>query len=219
MKRALSIALMVLFTLATSIAGAQNPRPGSLEFTIGAAHSFSDSVQGVSGSSLDLSSRTGIRVGMEYFNSSKLSLGFDATWSQPSYSALLVPDDGSPDVTVNYRASIFSGHLTGTYYVLEGPITPFVEAGLGWTYFDSNVADGPPITGCWWDPLWGYVCSDFYRTYGASNFSYGAGAGLRWNYGFDRAVSIGYRWLEIEADGLSQKPVLETASLEFVFRF
>lgn len=219
MKRSLAIALVATLTLATSVASAQSPRAGEIEYTIGAAYNFSDSFQGIGGSTLNLSSRTGIRVGIEYFTSSKLSLGFDATWVRPSYSAALVPEDGSPDVEISHRASIFTGHLTGTYYLLENAFTPFVEAGLGWTYFDSNVSDGAPIVGCWWDPWWGYICSDFYSTYSATNFSYGAGVGLRWNFARDRAVNAGYRWLEVEADGLTRKPVLETASIEFVFRF
>jgi opacity protein-like surface antigen len=219
MKLAMNVALLVIGSLTASLADAQNARPGELEFSIAAAHNFSDSFQGVGGSSLDLSSRTGIRVGVEYFNSSKLSFGFDAAWSKPSFDAVLVPEDGSPDVTINHRASIFTGHFTGTYYFVDNEISPWVEGGLGWTYFDSNVSDGAPIVGCWWDPWWGYICSDFYSTYGATNFSYGAGVGLRWNYGMDRAVNLGYRWLEVEADGLGKKPVLETAALEFVFRF
>ena len=219
MKAILSVALCVILATATTAANAQSPRPGQLELSIGPAYNFSDSYQGRGGSSLDLSSRTGIRLGMEYFSSSKLSLGFDASWAKPSFDAELVPEDGSPTVSISHRASIFTGHFTGTYYFREGPVTPFVEAGLGWTFFDSNVSDGSPIVGCWWDPWWGYICSDFYSTYSATNFSYGAGVGLRWNIGPDMAVNAGYRWLEVEADGLSKKPTLESAVIEFVYRY
>ena len=219
MKAVLSVALIVILAAVTMAANAQSPRAGQVELTAGVAYSFSDSVEGRNGSSLDLSSRTGIRVGVEYFSTSKLSLGFDATWLRPSYTAELVPDDGSEAVTISHRSSIFSGHFTGTYYFLDGQIMPFVEAGLGWTYFDSNVSDGPPIVGCWWDPLWGYVCSDFYSTYNATNFSYGAGVGLRWNIGPDMSINAGYRWLEIEADGLGRKPTMESAMIEFVYSY
>ena len=219
MKRVLGVTLFVMCTTATTLASAQSPRPGELAYSIGAVQSFSDSYQGLGGSSLDLSSRTGIKFGVEYFTSSQLSLGFDASWVKPSYTARLVPEDGSPAETLSHRATIFTGHFSGTYYFREGPITPFVELGLGWTYFDSNVSDGTPIIGCWWDPFWGYICSDFYSTYGATNFSYGTGVGLRWNFGRDRSVDLGYRWLEVEADGLGQKPTLESVAVELVFRF
>ena len=29
--------------------------------------------------------------------------------------------------------------------------------------------------------MWGYVCSQFWSTYNASNLSYGTGVGLRWD--------------------------------------
>ena len=219
MRRVLAVALLAMGLMTTSLAVAQNFRAGDIEYTLGAAQTFSDSFQAEGGSSLNLSSRTGVRLGVEYFTSPKLSVGFDMTWARPSYSAVLVPDDGSPEVNISHRASIFSGHLTGSYYFTDDKFTPWVEAGLGWTYFDSNVTDGPPITGCWWDPWWGYICSNFYSTYNSTSFSYGLGAGLRWNWGRDRAINAGYRWLEVEADGLGKKPVLETASIEFVFRF
>ena len=218
MKALLGTALCVILAATAGIAHAQAPRPGQVEFTIGPAYSFSDSYQSRGGSSIDFSSRTGIRLGMEYFSSSKLSLGFDATWIRPSYDAVLIPDDGSDPVGISHRSSIFTGHFTGTYYFLEGPITPFVEAGLGWTYFDSNVSSEPPVVGCWWDPWWGYICSEFYDTYNATNFSYGAGVGLRWNFGSDMAINAGYRWLEVEADGLNKKPTPESALNEFVYR-
>ena len=133
MKAVLSVALCAIFVTSITAANAQSPRAGQVELTAGAAYSFSDSVEGRNGSSLDVSSRTGFRVGMEYFTTPRLSLGFDATWVRPSYRAELIPDDGSPAETISYRASIFSGQFTGTYYFLEGAVTPFVEAGLGWT--------------------------------------------------------------------------------------
>lgn len=219
MRKALSIALLVVGTMATALANAQSPRPGAVEFTIGPAQSFSDSFQGVGGSSLSLSSRTGIRFGVDYFNSSKLSVGFDLTWVKPSYDAELVPEDGSAPVSISHRSTIFNGHFSGTYYLTEGALTPYVEAGLGWTHIDSNISDSAPVVGCWWDPWWGYICSEFYSTYNSTSFSYGAGLGLRWNYGSDRAVVAGYRWLDVEADGLTSKPTLESAAIEFTFRF
>ena len=75
------------------------------------------------------------------------------------------------------------------------------------------------MTGCWWDPWWGYICTEFYDTYSATNFSYGAGVGLRWNFGTEMAINAGYRWLEVEADGLNDKPTLESAVIEFAYRY
>ena len=210
---------IALFILSSTAFAATNPRAGEIEYSAALVYSFSDSLAGNEGSSIDFSSRTGFRVGLNYFFSSKLSAGFDATWIRPNFNAVLIPDDGSAPVTVSHRSSIFTGHFSGAYYLLENDFTPYIEGGLGWTFFDSNVSDSPPVTGCWWDPWWGYICSDFYSTYSSTNFSYGADLGLRWNVASDLAINLGYRWLEIEADDLRNKPTQESAFLEVAYRF
>ncbi len=56
-------------------------------------------------------------------------------------------------------------------------------------------------------------------SYRATSFSAGAGVGRRWNFATDMAIDTGYRWLEVEADGLDEKPTLESAVTEFVYRY
>ncbi len=219
MRAVLSIALFFMCVSAVAAPGNRGPRAGQVEYSAAAVHSFSDSFQGLSGSSLDLASRTGLQFGIDYFVSSKLSVGFDVTWVRPRFDATLVPDDGSPSVDISHRSTMFTGQFNGTYNFLESFITPYVEGGLGWTYFDSNISDGAPIIGCWWDPWWGYICNDFYSSYNTTNFSYGVGAGLRWNVASDLAVKAGYRWLEVEVDGLREKPMLESLQVEISYRF
>ena len=63
--------------------------------------------------------------------------------------------------------------------MLDRSLTPYVEGGIGWTYIDSNIIDGIPSTGCWWDPWWGPVCATFPTTYGKNVWSFALGAGLR----------------------------------------
>ncbi len=219
MRIFVGIALITMFSSVVAAPGAEGTKAGQLEYNGGVVYSFSDSVAGLGGSTLDVSSRTGFQVGVDYFVSNQFSIGFDAAWVRPRYDAVLVPDDGSPEVEVSTRGTIFNGQFNGTYNLLQGPFTPYVEAGLGWTYFDSNVSDGSPVVGCWWDPWWGYICDNFYSSYHKTNFSYGAGAGLRWTLSRDLAVKAGYRVLEIEADNLSSKPQLESALLEISYRF
>lgn len=212
-------ATLTLISAGAMAQGAPGPKAGQTEFGFSIVHSFSDSFVGREGSTLDLSSRTGFQVGVDYFVNNKLSAGFDATWLRPQFDAVLVPEDGSPNVSISNRSSIFSGQFNGTYNFIEGSFTPYIEAGLGWTYFDSNVADDAPVTGCWWDPWWGYICSDFYSTYSSTNFSYGAGIGIRWDMNRDIAIKAGYRLLEVESDGLREKPQLESALIEVVYKY
>ena len=181
MRAVLSIALFFMCVSAVAAPGNRGPRAGQVEYSAAAVHSFSDSFQGLSGSSLDLASRTGLQFGIDYFVSSKLSVGFDVTWVRPRFDATLVPDDGSPSVDISHRSTMFTGQFNGTYNFLESFITPYVEGGLGWTYFDSNISDSAPITGCWWDPWWGYICVADWKTYEISQFTYNLGAGVRWD--------------------------------------
>lgn len=219
MRALITIALVAISFGPGAALGQSGPRTGQVEFTAGPVYSFSDSYEGREGSALDVSSRTGFQLGIDYFVADQLSVGFDGTWVRPRYDALLVPEDGSPSVSISNRATVFTGHFNATYLLFQGPITPYVEGGLGWTYIDSNVSDGAPVTGCWWDPWWGYICSDFYSSYSSTSLSYGAAVGLRWSISRDITVKAGYRWLEVEADKLREKPTVETALLEFVFRF
>lgn len=88
--------------------------------------------------------------------------------------------------------------FNGIFYFTEKPLAPFIQAGLGWTYIDSNVTDGPPSTGCWWDFWWGYVCSNFYSTYSSTDFAYGVGAGVRYDMVGNMFVkgSYTYTWVD-----------------------
>ena len=68
------------------------------------------------------------------------------------------------------------------WHLMDGPLTPYVGAGLGWTWIDTNVPTGPPVTGCWWDPWWGYVCYTDYPTKTTDAFSYQAILGVRYEF-------------------------------------
>ena len=114
------------------------------------------------------------------------------SWASPDYEALIVPDDGfgnagEPEL-IRHELSLFSYTLKGTFNLLDGPLTPFAELGFGWTEVDSNIATTPPITGCWWDPWWGYVCDTFYNTYSKTRETYSGELGIR--YDMPNGVSL-----------------------------
>ena len=209
-----------LFFILTSIAAtAAEHRPGDVEYTVGLIYTADESIDTRFGSGIDFSSRVGFQAGVDYYLSSRFAVGFDMAWVEPNYEATLIPDDGSAPVRINRRARVFTGHLVATYNFLEGPLKPFAEAAIGWTYFDSRVPSNPPIVGCWLDPFWGYVCSGRYRTYDDTNLSYGAGLGLRMDLSRSFFAKATYRWLELDLDGGREKPLLESASVELGWRF
>ena len=104
------------------------------------------------------------------------------TTVKPDYSARIVPEDPEiPPQTIDYSLTPYSNQFDATWHVLSGPLTPFVQAGIGWTLLDSNIPSSPPVTGCWWDPWWGYICDTAWNTYDTSEFTYNFGLGLRWD--------------------------------------
>ncbi len=173
-------------------------RTGKWETTFSAYFTGSESSDGLNQSSLDIDSGYGFGFSIAKNMSEHLALRFDGSWARADYDAVLdTEEDGL--IEISHRLDLFTGAFSGVYNFMEGPFTPYASAGIGWTYVDSNVADGPPTTGCWWDPWWGYICGNFYSTYSDTNFSWNVGAGLR--YEFQRGMFMRGGWERTFIDG------------------
>lgn len=134
------------------------------------------------GSSIDIDSSLGWGFGFGWNWTEKWHLSYRFSLNKPDYSATIVPED--PEIlpqTIDYQLSKYSHQFNVTYHFFKGPLTPYIQGGVGWTKLDSNVPDQPPQTGCWWDPWWGYICSTTWSTYKTSEFTYNLGLGLRWD--------------------------------------
>ena len=88
--------------------------------------------------------------------------------------------------------------------MLQGPLTPFLQAGVGWTKLDSNILNRPPTTGCWWDPWWGWICATEWSTYETTKFSYNLGLGLRWDVNGALFLRGAYNreWVDVDRGSL-----------------
>lgn len=173
-------------------------RAGKWESTVGLYLTGSESSDGLNNSSLDIDSGYGLGFSAGYNFTQHLALRFDGAWSRADYDAVLdTENDGL--VNISHELSAFNGQFNGVWNILDGAFTPYLQAGIGWTYLDSNVTDGPPSTGCWWDPFWGYICSNFYSTYSETNFSWNVGAGLRYEFG--RGMFARGGWEQTHIDG------------------
>jgi opacity protein-like surface antigen len=197
--------LLLLFTLTAVEASAQmvraGGRAGQWETAVGIYATGSESSKGSNGSGIDVDSGYGITFGLGYHATQHLAVRFDASWSRPDYTAIFnTEEDGL--TRIDHRLTMFNGQLNGVWNILDGDFTPYLQAGIGWTYIDSNVADGPPTTGCWWDPWWGYICSNFFSTYAETNFSWNVGAGLRYQLNRDMYLRGGYEMLTIDTSGV-----------------
>ena len=201
--RFIQACLLLLFAIAfqaqaqNQLLGGTTKRAGNWEGTVGLYVTSSESNDGLNESSVDIDSGFGLAFSLGYNFSDHLALRFDGSWSRADYDAILDTEDEGL-VEINHTLTLFNGQFSGVYNVLDGPFTPYLQAGIGWTFIDSNVTDGPPSTGCWWDPWWGYICSNFYSTYSETNFSWNVGAGLRYEMRNGMFLRGGYENVSID---------------------
>ncbi len=216
-----AITAVIIFFAIPGIALAQGDRSRSWEWSLGAIYQESKNMGSEGGSTLAVDDAVGFGLNFGYNLTNHLTLGFDLDWISPDYRAVLIDDTVMPaDTTViDHEFSQFNGRFKGTYSILDGPFRPFVEAGLGWTYIDSNVADGPPITGCWWHPYWGYICDNFYSTFSSTTFTYGAGLGFRYHFRGGTFLKASYNVWELDDVGAAGDSTLTGARLEFGWGF
>ena len=212
------IALLALALPALTFA--QGNRAGTWDWSLAAVYQDSASSGAAGGSNLKLDNELGLGFGFGYNFTDKLALSGDFEWLRPDFTATLINENDPNDRRqINHTMSQFNGRIKGTLTFLSSPLSPYVEAGFGWSYFDSNVADGPPITGCWWHPWWGYICENFYSTFSSTEFTYGGALGLRYvmRGGMTLKLSVNQYW--VDAGNAGGDPELNAARLEVGWAF
>lgn len=184
------VTLLLLLTLSASVEAQRfnkkkvhdNHREQTWEVTLLLQNqtSFSEDYEG--GSSIEIDSSLGFGFGIGWNWTEYVNLSYRFSLNKPDYTAVIVPDDPEqvPQV-VSYTMSNYSNQFNVTYNILRGRFTPFIQAGIGWTKLDSNIPEQPPQVDCWWDPWWGYICINDWKTYKTSQFTYNVGVGLRWD--------------------------------------
>jgi opacity protein-like surface antigen len=215
-KKALMFLLFMPF--AAGAQGYQNSRANSWDFSVGGMYQTGSKDSGDNGSYLDVDDALGFGLNIAYNFNNHFSLGADFDFLQPDYKAVLV-DNSTPlnSTTIDHYFSQFNSRFKATYNFLDGPWVPFIEAGAGWTYVDSNVADGPPITGCWWHPWWGYICSNYYDTFSDTGTTYGGNIGVRYEFVGNSFLKASYSRWEVDIDGA--EPELESFRIDYGWRF
>ncbi len=216
-----AITAVIIFFAIPGIALAQGDRSRSWEWSFAALYQESENMGSEGGSTLAVDGTLGFGLNFGYNLSNKFTLGFDLDYIKPDYRAVLVDDMVVPaaSTTINHTFTQWNMRFKGSFNMLDGPFVPFVEAGLGWTYIDSNVADGPPITGCWWHPWWGYICNNYYSTFTETTFTYGAGLGFRYHFRGGTFLKASYNVWELDGVGNISDPTITGARLEFDWGF
>jgi len=196
-----AMSLWALGCCALSVAaGAQSRDPG---WEFGADVSFQpskdtdiDTTQIAFDDDIGLSLYAGYRV------SERLEFQFGLDWNTVDYVASFPGVNPGVELTVDTELEAFTPFAKANFNFLDGPFTPFVTAGIGWAFIDTNIPDAPPQTSCWWDPWWGYICDTFQSTRSTDSFTYDIGLGVRWDASPGYSLRFAYEkhWYDGERD-------------------
>ena len=215
----LAVAALTLGFLAVAPTADAQYREGRWEFSLGTFYQLGAGIDTNDGSSVDTGGDFGFALGGGYNFNEHLATTFGLQWSGIGYDATGMDEDGSEfGLRGSYDAFTLSGNLV--YNFTENQLTPYVGAGIGWTWIDTNIPNGPPQTGCWWDPWWGYVCYTSYPTETKDTFSYQATIGLRYTFDSDNTfMRFGYTSQWMDFSGASGTPRFDVFLLDFGWIF
>ena len=171
------------------------------------------------GAEADINKRSGLGFGFGYNLDSHIELSVLFASSNANYTGTRIADDGA-NTPEKFTSNLYTSKLDFgfTYNLLSSAFTPYISVNIGSTYIDSGIPTGNIGTVCWWDPWWGYVCSPSAQTYTSTEFNYGAGVGLR--YDFNRKLfmkgGVAKNYLDINS---SNTPDFTTYQFVFGFMF
>ena len=208
---------MLALLFGATTASAQS-REGRWEFTLGTNYQLGSTQDFDGGSTLETDDDFGFVMTTGYNITESLATSFGLNWQSVGYDATVIQDGGGElGISGGYDAWVLSANLI--FNLMEGPLTPFVGAGIGYTWIDTNIPNGLPQTGCWWDPWYGYICSTYYPTKSIDAFAYQAMLGLRYSFNPSTFLRLTYtsQWLQLDkADG---SPRFDVAGLEIGWMF
>jgi opacity protein-like surface antigen len=202
MRTRFTIGLALLLCSATALADRQ---PG-WDFGGELLYQFSQDVNFEGGSRAHLDDDLGLALSFTYRFNSRFELLFGVDWNSINYDADIAPAPVSPGgpivgngFSVEGELEYWTPRVGVNFNLLEGDFTPYVTGGVGWSFIDTNVPQGPPQTSCWWDPWYGYVCGTFQNTKSLDELTYNVGVGLRWDLGSAISLRFGYErhWLDV----------------------
>jgi opacity protein-like surface antigen len=151
------------------------------------------------GSSASLEDDIGIALTFGYRFNSRVELIFGLDWNTVDYDINVAPGSGQLGFSGTGDLESFTPRVGANFNFLEGDLTPYVTGGVGWSFIDTNIPDGPAQSACWWDPWWGYYCGTWQDTRSIDELAYNAGAGVRWDVSSTITLRLGYEkhWIDI----------------------
>ena len=159
------------------------------EFFLAPQFTNSKVLQFDNGAEADINERSSLAFGLGYNLNHNIELSLLFASSNANYTGTRIADDGS-NTPEKFTSNLYTSKIdfAFTYNLLRSAFTPYISANIGTTFIDSGIPTGNITSVCWWDPWWGYICSPTAQTYTSTEFNYGAGIGLR--YDFNRKLYI-----------------------------
>jgi opacity protein-like surface antigen len=199
-----------------SVVHAQSPSSDAgWGFIAEVVHQLGDDISFNGGSSIDLDDELGLGIAVGYRFNRQFELEFGLDWEVIDYDSIIKLDSGT-DLSAPGELEIFDPHLNATYNFGHNKFVPYVTAGLGWAWIDTNIPTSLPQTACWWDPWWGYYCGTFQNTKSVDEFSYNAGLGVRWDIAPGYSLRFGYQKNWIDLGEATSTPGLDQFKLSFM---
>jgi len=204
-RKTIALSLMLtsfLLGYSTDVNANQTKRDGKWEATFQFSNTQSFDINGVNGAGDSITSNIDNDLGwgftLGYNINEHVLVNFEWMASTPNYSVNFIDENENPS-TINNKLDLYHTQINGVYNFSTDQFTPFVQAGFGWSYADSNIANGPPQGGCWYDPWWGYICDYYQSTYDETRFSYNVAAGFRYEIDNGLTVKASYKqlWMDL----------------------
>jgi opacity protein-like surface antigen len=219
-NRARALVALLLAVASTNVLAQRESsgRAGTFEIGFQGTNISGDSYTGVNGAGIDVSNDTAFGVVGGYNFTDKFQVGAEMMWADPSYRVDRALADTGLISSVDAELDVATFILKAVYHFLDGPVTPYIEAGAGWVRVDSNIQEGPATTGCWWDPWWGYVCSTFYDTYSDTRTGYTYALGVRWDVNRDVVLRASYGKIDMDTNYAVENVSLDALRVELLWK-
>ncbi|HEY8539411.1 MAG TPA: outer membrane beta-barrel protein, partial [Steroidobacteraceae bacterium] len=169
------------------------------------------------GSSVSTEDEVGVSIAVAYRFNSRFEVQLDLDSYSVDYDVSIVSDTREP---FRGRGTLdtVSPRFSATFNFLEGPLTPYVTAGIGWSFIDTNIPEGPAYLDCFWDPWWGRICERRQDTRTIDDLTYKAGLGLRWDFSPRFTLRVGYEKKWIDFDEATSTPDFDQFKAGVMFR-
>jgi outer membrane protein assembly factor BamD len=208
----------------SSATAGQAPPPAAMrarrwELAVGASLPNTADVDFEGGTTAEIEGGVGFQVGIGYFLNDRLRIGTTAGFDQRDYDAEIFGDVADESFTAKGSMDTMSLMFDAAWTFLTGPFTPFVSAGVGWAWIDTNVATQPPEIGCWWHPWYGYICTSWQDTRTVDGLAYELGVGLRYDFSEVLAADGSYRMRWLDLEHATDTPSFDGLQLNLIWKF